>query len=307
MDSGALPATIDLVPAGTWAVAVSGGADSVALLRLLQSRIDLKLHIVHLDHQTRGAASTADAQFVADLAQAHQVPVTIALRENVERDLTTIDPNPSARYRAARLALFQQVVEAHGLQGVLLAHHADDQAETILHRLLRGAGPAALVGMAKQTQLGPLQVLRPLLDVRRPMLRAFLADIGQIWREDASNESDDYLRNRLRRWLREDDCLHEALIEIGANCRQLVQWTSRTAPNLSSRFATADLERLPLILARESAHRWLLAQGAAPGELSDSVLDRLIAMAHDAASPAQAHFPGALLVRRQKGMIWAER
>src|SRR4051812_40340078 len=89
------------VPAGAWAVAVSSGADSVALLELLRHRPELSLHVVHLDHETRAGESAADAQFVRDLAARWDLPITTAVRSEIERDLQRFPANLSARFRAA--------------------------------------------------------------------------------------------------------------------------------------------------------------------------------------------------------------
>lgn len=299
----ALPSEIACVPSGRWGVAVSGGADSVALLRLLFTRADLSLHVIHLDHQTRSAESAGDARFVRELAATLGLPATIALRETVEQEIEVIDPNPSARYRAARFKLFRDVVSREGLQGVILAHHADDQAETILHRLIRGSVASGLAGMSIESRLGELTVLRPLLPVRREALRRYLIEIEQSWREDASNASEDYLRNRLRRWLADEPELHAALIELGERCRRLRDWTNCQAPTLPEAFGALQLGRLADVLARESARRWLLERGTPPGELTEAALDRLMEMCRDAATPPRIDFPGPVHVRRRAGMI----
>src|SRR5205085_2870377 len=109
--------SITSVPPGEWAVAVSGGADSVALLELLRSRADLQLHIVHLDHETRAGASADDAKFVADLAAKFGLPCTVAKRSQVEPSIAKLPKNRSARYRAARIQFFREVVKANNLLG----------------------------------------------------------------------------------------------------------------------------------------------------------------------------------------------
>jgi tRNA(Ile)-lysidine synthase len=297
---------VQRVPAGAWAVGVSGGADSVALLRLLHAREDLSLHVVHLDHETRGAESAADAEFVALLAQRLGVACSVAQRHRIEQDLPHLPANASARYRAARMATFRQVVERHGLQGVLLAHHADDQAETILHRLLRGRGPAALGGMTRRSVVGGLTILRPLLAVRRASLRAHLKAIGQDWREDASNMSTTYLRNHLRIVLARHRWLHNDLLAIGRASRQLRAWIDAHVPVLAERFPVSQVQDLPHLLAREALRRWLVGCGAPPDEVRPAVLDRLHQMIEDAAAPAKQHFPGRLLVTRRRGTIAVE-
>jgi tRNA(Ile)-lysidine synthetase-like protein len=295
------------VPAGRWAVGVSGGADSVALLRLLAERTDLQLHIVHLDHQTRGEESTGDAQFVHDLAQHLDLPVTIGLRSEIERTLAKIPANLPARFREARMELFKQVVITKELMGVILGHHADDQAETILHRLLRGAGAASLSAMSSRANIGGLRILRPLLAIRSGELREFLDEIAQPWREDSSNRSTRYLRNQLRMILTENAPLRESLLNLGKNCRHLRKWVAQNSPQLGERFPVEALALLPPPLARRSAGRWLAEQGSPIQQLSSVVCDRLILMATDAASPPRQHFPGALLVRRRQGIIFADR
>src|ERR1700722_9419907 len=107
MDEQSLLAAVGEIPPGNWAIGVSGGADSVALLLLLQRRPDLSLHVVHLDHETRNGESADDAEFVAQLADTLALPCTIALRSQIE--LPPI-ANLSARFRLARIALFKRVV-----------------------------------------------------------------------------------------------------------------------------------------------------------------------------------------------------
>jgi tRNA(Ile)-lysidine synthase len=298
-----LESAIESVPAGAWAVAVSGGADSVALLTLVRRRSDLRAHVVHLDHQTRQGASAADARFVESLCASWGVGCTSARRGDIEPAIAHLPSNPSARFRAARLALFRQVCEREGLAGVLLAHHATDQAETVLQRLLRGSGPAGLVGMRPRTSVGGVVLLRPLLSVPGATLREFLTSIGQSWREDASNASPAYQRNRVRAALASRPELAERLRELSGSLAALTAWVREAAPSLEDSFAVGVLADLPDVLAEESARRWLARHGAPAGELSPAVLVRLLEMARDAATPPRAHFPGRLLVWRRAGRI----
>jgi tRNA(Ile)-lysidine synthetase-like protein len=291
------------LPPGPWAVGVSGGADSVALLLLLKELPRVELHVVHLDHQTRGQESTADAAFVADLAQQLSIPAIIRRRDQFEPEMPDLSKNPSARYRAIRFELFRRVVLSNKLMGVILGHHADDQAETILFRLLRGSGPAGLAGMKAKGTVAGITVLRPLLDVRRTELREYLKQRGQIWREDASNQSDRYARNRVRRFLQSRQDLHDPIIFLGNACAEFNRWVRATAPKLEPRFPATRLAKLPAVLGRESARRWLITQGAAAGELSGDALDRLREMAGDAATPSRQIFPGNLFVHRRAGWI----
>jgi tRNA(Ile)-lysidine synthetase-like protein len=305
MTDSVLASAIATVPAGPWAVGVSGGADSVALLSLLRDRADLQLVVVHLDHETRGEASTGDAAFVAELAKSWRLPVVVALRSEIEPALANPPANTSALYRACRLELFRRVVNQRKLQGVLLAHHADDQAETVLHRLLRGSPANGLAGMSPRTNVGGLTILRPLLGVRRNQLRQELIDRRQPHREDASNTSDDYTRNRLRKFLATREPLTKALLDLASACAAMKDWVAQASPDLPDTFPVCKLADLPAPLARESARRWLIAQGSSPDDLASDVLDRLILMAADSATPGISQFPGKLLVRRRRGVVSA--
>jgi tRNA(Ile)-lysidine synthetase-like protein len=305
MASEALQSAIDLVPAGRWAVGVSGGADSVALLALLRKRSDLSLRAVHLDHQTREGASAEDAGFVEMLAKQWRIPCDMARLDQVLPETPEPPKNRSALFRAARLALFRRVVSAHKLGGVILAHHADDQAETILLRLLRGSSYTGLAGMSARTTIGGLTILRPLLDVPQQALREHLRDLGQAWREDASNLSPHYARNRVRVVLEKSPNLKESFIELGKACDALRRWANHL-PNPPEQLPLGALQDLPIILARQQARKWLTSRGVPPKELLPAVLDRLIAMACDRATPARQQFPGGALVRRRKGLLCIE-
>jgi tRNA(Ile)-lysidine synthetase-like protein len=263
--------------------------------------------VLHLDHELRGAESDGDGEFVRRLAGTLKLPLELARRSEIEPSMRELPSNPSARYRAVRLELFRRVVDGNKLDGVILAHHADDQAETVLQRLIRGSPPAGLAGMAADQTIDGLRIVRPLLTIRREQLRAFLAVQQQQWREDASNQADDYLRNRLRKMLAVLPELTDGLLELSASCRALNDWVHRNAPQLPPVFSTADLAALPTILAAHSAKNWLVERGCPAEDLSGEVVDRLVSMAADAATPHAQEFPGKLTVRRRGGQIFPSR
>jgi tRNA(Ile)-lysidine synthase len=294
---------LNLPPGDAWAVGVSGGADSVALLFLLHGLPGLRLHVVHLNHELRGPAAEADAEFVRGLSASLGLPCHLARRSEIEAGELALPTNPSARYRSLRLSLFRRVVAQEKLNGVMLAHHRDDVAETVLHRLLRGSGYSGLTGMSAVSVIDGLTIARPLLNVGREALRAMLKARNQTWREDASNDSDDYLRNRLRRILGGKPNLTESLIDLANKSRRLSDWVAGAAPRLEASFPTLKLAALPQILARQSARQWLIAAGSPARELSPAVLDRLIELAADAATPHAQQFPGGLTIRRRAGYI----
>ena len=179
-------------------VAVSGGSDSVALLRILQDESEpqgIRLSVVHFNHGLRGAESEADEKFVAALAAQFALPF-FSGREDVAREARAKHWNLEDAARRLRYGFFAALLEGAPIDRVAVAHTADDQAETVLARVLRGTGPAGLAAIY------PVKghVVRPLLEVRRGELREYLNELGQSWREDASN----YDRSRLRARLRHD-------------------------------------------------------------------------------------------------------
>jgi tRNA(Ile)-lysidine synthetase-like protein len=292
--------SIATIPPGRYAVAVSGGVDSVALLCLLRERSNLHLRIAHLDHQTRHGESAQDATFVSELASQSSIPIDLAMFSEIA--VADRIRNRSAQFREARFEWFRRVVRSNQLEGVILAHHADDQAETILLRLIRGSGYRGLSGMAGQSLIGGLKVFRPLLSISKSVLLDYLNSIGQKWCEDQSNASPIYARNRARVILGHLHELRNSLLSLAEASSDLRRFTSN-APILAAKFGIDQLADQPTLFARESARGWLIARGAPPGELLPVVLDRLIFMASDAATPAAQYFPGKLLVRRRRGVI----
>lgn len=182
-------------------VAVSGGADSVALLRALllaAPEVGLVLSVAHVHHGIRGADADADAEFVAALASEHglafhrrDVNAPAAARANRE----TLEEAA----RNLRYGWFRELLGAGVDDAIATAHTLDDQAETVLHKLLRGAWTEGLSGIHPVLKQASGLILRPFLEVRRTEIEAWLSRIGQSWREDASNADVAYTRNRLRR------------------------------------------------------------------------------------------------------------
>lgn len=177
-------------------VAVSGGADSVCLLHalhLLAPQFDLRLHVLHLNHNLRGEESREDAEFVRQLAAQLALPFTLS-----QADLATSAGNLEQAGRHARLAFFRQVLSAGTVERVALGHTLSDQAETVLFRFLRGSGTAGLAGIRPVTSDG---LIRPLLEIDRAGVEQFLRQRSIDWREDSSNASMRFARNRVRHGL----------------------------------------------------------------------------------------------------------
>lgn len=171
-------------------VGLSGGADSVALAYLLMQR-GVELRAVHVNHGLRGGASDGDEAFVRQLCKSWGLPL------DVYRAVPPAHPGEDWA-RQARYGFFRQAMEEHGAEAIALAHHRDDQAETFLLHLLRGAGLAGLTAMEQDCQVLGVRVIRPLLGTSRQELRKMLTKENIPWREDASNQDTRYLRNALR-------------------------------------------------------------------------------------------------------------
>ena len=181
-----------MLPAGELGlVAVSGGADSTALLLALQ-QLGCRLSVAHLDHGLR-AESAADAEWVRQLAGGLGIECVVE-RRDVAAYRRQHKLSPEAAAREVRHAFLRETAERLGSAAIFLGHTADDQVETFLLRLIRGAGPAGLRGMQPRDGL----LCRPLLEVWRAEIEAWLRDEGCDWREDATNRDPRFLRNRVR-------------------------------------------------------------------------------------------------------------
>jgi tRNA(Ile)-lysidine synthase len=185
-------------------VAVSGGPDSVCLLHVLvklKKELDIELHAVHLNHQLRGAESDTDAQYVFDLAQSLNVPVTIAKRDvagyQARKHISLEEAAREVRYN-----FLAQTAKALGASQVAIGHTRDDHIETILMHLIRGSGTRGLQGLAPhvkwQTADAVITIVRPLLEVSRKETQGYCQEYNLTPRLDSSNLSLSPLRNRIR-------------------------------------------------------------------------------------------------------------
>jgi tRNA(Ile)-lysidine synthase len=198
------------------AVAVSGGADSVGLLRILlelRKELGIVLSVAHFNHGLRGSESDAEEQFVADLAKGHKLVFRREAGE-VKRAATERHWSVEAAARKLRYEYFERLLAEGEVNRVATGHTLDDQAETVLMRVVRGAGTRGLAGIypsrlssvvGRQEKGPPLSavtsqpsIVRPLLSIGRVDLESFLRGLGQVWREDSSNRDLRFARNRVR-------------------------------------------------------------------------------------------------------------
>lgn len=267
---------------GVWAIALSGGADSVALLLIvwaLWPKQRPRLLVLHFNHRLRGRESDGDEKFCTEVCGSLGVKMVRGHWVGAKRDAS------EAEARAARLAFF----ETHA-KVLWLGHQEDDIAETMLMRLARGSGAGGL-SAPRPVQVMPLRRvhLRPLLTVKKRDVVAALRAAGATWREDSSNAQSDFFRNRIRRsvlpaWTRaaQRDALAGAarsralLAEDDAALEARLEELRVFGPR-----GTLDISKLagqPRAITRRALHRWLLAQPRA-GDLARQGFDSLLAAA----------------------------
>ena len=181
-------------------VGVSGGADSVALLHLLselRSPWKLKLGILHVNHKLRGRASDADQVFVRRLGRKLKVPVYVG-QLPIKTRAKAAKMSIEEAAREGRYHFFEKTAKAKGAGKIALAHSQDDQAETVLMRILTGTGLQGLRAIRPKRKLNETYLVRPLIEIPRADIRKFARENSIRFREDASNRSLQYVRNRIR-------------------------------------------------------------------------------------------------------------
>jgi len=316
--------------------AVSGGADSVALLLLLlelRDKLGIVLSVVHFNHKLRGKASDADESFVAKLAakhglEFHSASADVAKKAKKER------ANLEDTARRARYDYFRLLAESGPCTRIAVAHTADDQAETVLAHLLRGTGLTGLGGI--HPVAGP--IVRPLLGVRRSDLRHFLRARKQTWREDVTNRDTKRTRARIRKKLlpliakqfqlaivehlatlaelaREDEAFLDAIAEARANV--LVQKNDERArigvddlfqPWKKKEFNTENTEDTEKAEGTNALSKRIvrrIVEGIKPreGQLGAGHVEAVLRLARSGQSGSSLPLPGGVEVRRERDAL----
>jgi len=316
----------ELLPAGARVVAgVSGGPDSIALLLALHELagpLRLTLHAGHLNHGLRRGAAT-DARFVAAAAAKLGVPCTVGAADVAalarRRRMSVEEAGRLARY-----SFLYRLARKTGSPVVAVGHHADDQAETVLMRLLRGAASTGLAGMAERRDLRdplaarpvraqPVALVRPLLGRTRAEILAYLRWRKAAWREDPTNASPSHLRNAIRHHLLPllerryspgvRPALARAAATLGREDALLADLAARAqvkaagvAPRGGAALKVTALRKLPPPVLYRVLHGAAVAAGADPRRLAQSHLDALILLLRGAGG--EAHLPGCRASRR---------
>jgi tRNA(Ile)-lysidine synthase len=272
----------------------------VALLRALLTCGAGPLVVAHVNHQLRGTESDADQQFVEELARSlglalrtERIPV--ATQAEAEGD------NLESVGRRLRYDWLVQMAQATGCRWIATGHTADDQAETVLHRLLRGTGLQGLRGIAPRREAAPgIWVVRPLLAVTRADVLAYLESIKQPFRQDSSNLDPRFTRNRIRHELlpllaeRYNPAINgilahlaaqaeEAWLEIEALARELLARAERPRAGDILVFDRGVLVAAPSPRAREMFRLVWAREGWPQGDMTFAAWDRLAALVHSAA------------------------
>jgi len=320
-------------------VAVSGGADSVALLLLLlelREKLGVVLSVVHFNHKLRGKASEADEKFVAKLATRHGLEFHwgaghVAKKAKKER------ANLEDAARRARYDYFRGLVASGKLDRIAVAHTADDQAETVLAHLMRGTGLAGLGGIHPVAGC----VIRPLLNVRRRELRKFLRTKKQTWREDLTNRDTKRTRARIRRKLlpllekkfqpaivehlctlaelaREDEAFFEAAVEEWAatavqrnavearvSVRDLVRPRFGRKRNAENTEYAEDTEKknAALAMSKRLVRRIVEDIKKRPGQLLASHVEAVLDLACRGVVGSLLSLPGGVEVRKERDVL----
>ncbi len=309
-----------LSPTARYLVGVSGGRDSVALLHALIKAGFRRLIVCHLNHGLRGRAAAADARFVAALAAklglelASEKADVAALAKQSGQSLETAA-------REARYAFFARVARQRRCRALFLAHHAGDQVETFLFNLFRGAGRAGLGGMRRESERTVdgvrLRILRPMLGVWREAIDAYVRGHGLRFREDASNRTAAFTRNRIRKTLfpvleevfgRD---VRQALWRASAILQAEEEWLAALAQQAGAEAMGPELA-MPLLqsqavaLQRRRILAWLRGN-AIPNAGFDQVEAVRSLLEPGPRRPAKVNLPGGWHARRRAKRLFLER
>lgn len=310
----------DLSPDKAALIGVSGGRDSVALLHCLVNLGWKNLVVCHLDHGLRASESEADATFVRKLAAGLRLRFVLE-KKNVSALAKKQSISIELAGRSARNNFFSRVARKHRTRFVFLAHHADDNAETILGNLFRGTGLAGLSGMTPSSETDDgLTKLRPLLGVRRSEIDAHVSSAKLSFREDSSNATGDHRRNRIRNEVLPllSDVFGRDVTPIIARVSQNAKRDHACLNSLAREFARNDalfqqdgsLRITPELRSADTAIQsrillGLLVDVAGCTAITSRDVDAAVSML-GAGGPAKINLPEGRHLRRKAKRLWVE-
>jgi tRNA(Ile)-lysidine synthase len=312
------------------AVAVSGGADSVALLCLLlelRAELGIVLSVAHVNHKLRGEESDEDELFVAKLARQHGLELHARDAPVDSSNTSGVSSGIEAAARELRYGFFRQLAREGRVTKIATAHTLDDQAETVLLRIFRGTGIRGLSGIHPRIVFEEQahtfgELVRPLLSFRRAALQEFLRERGQSWREDSSNRDITFLRNRVRHRLLPiigeafGDATIEHMGELAEIARAEEEHWERVHPEIRVQDGGADetrqaaslrverLSALPLAAQRRLVRTWL-EMNVPDLNISFRLIEEALELARGAAGN-KLELPGGWNLRRRRQEIVLE-
>ena len=301
---------ISLPEKGSFLIGLSGGADSVALTMMTAALVregKISAAAVHVNHGLRGAESDEDERFARKLCMELGIEC-LAYRADLS------GRSDEAAAREARFACFRQALRETGADALMLAHNADDQAETFLMRLLRGAGGDGLQCMAEGQETEGIRILRPMLTLGRAEIRAALRQDGVHWREDSSNRNQAYFRNRIRMELipRMEEIAPGAVRRICEAARlirkdnEALQEAAREKLKAAAKadlLGTTELENAPEAVQSRALRMWWRANGPEldEHELSSDQTKQLIMLLKS--EKGKVNLPGGYHAERSPGFL----
>jgi tRNA(Ile)-lysidine synthase len=288
-----------MFPAGARvAVAVSGGADSVCLLHALfelAPRWNLHLTVIHVEHGIRGEASRADADFVRDLAAGLGLPFLCRTA-----DVPAIADNLEQAGRRIRHEFYRELITAGTVDRVATGHTRNDQAETVLYRILRGSGVSGLAGIRPVTSEG---VVRPLISVWRRDVETWLRNRHIAWREDETNADLSYARNQIRHQLlpllRADynPRIDETLARMATLAADDEQYWEGQVGDLPHTFEVSRLNTAPPALARRIVRRAIEQVKGDLRQIDFAHVEAILALARFSEGSGRLQIPGVDVLR----------
>lgn len=298
-----------------WLVGVSGGLDSMALLHFLLDAGFGDLVVCHLNHGLRGKESDGDARFVKRVGEKMGCSLEVG-RVDLKALSSESGASLETEGRLARHRFFEKCSRKHRCKRLLLAHHADDQAETVLWNLMRGSATCRGMRESVELKMGSrlIRVERPLLSVRKSQLEEWMRGRDFKWREDASNSVNDVVRNRLRNEAipllseiskRDVAPMFARAAAAGEGWEGMMEWALKKADVVDpqGRLHLGVLRSLPDALVTYAVADFLKISGV--GGISAALLGKCVHLAETSAPPS-VNLPGGGRLRRKAGRIFLE-
>ncbi len=311
-----------LQPEIPWVVGVSGGPDSALLLHVMcaiseREALQWKLHAAHFHHGLRGAEADADAEFVSELADQLGVPFHTA-RADIRAEVERGGGSTEEVARDRRYEFLERVALRTGSERVAVAHHADDNAETVLHRICRGTGLRGLAGIRDVRPIRPnshVRIVRPLLGQRRATIEALCAELGLKLRIDSTNRSPEFTRGRIRHTVMPllaeqlNPNVSEALLRLAEHARMLGSYLEDAATRTFDSLVVTQGDGQIVLNTRALLSKQRIIQAEVVRRAVSLVLGReqdlgfahveaILRLAEDPTSGKEVHVPGPVAVRK---------